>query len=87
MEQLIAKDMYVILGQFFPEVTEEERLYGCFQNDSATAHTAHISIQALSDAFGDRIISSGIWPARSTDLNPYDFFLLGCLKDKVYNFP
>jgi hypothetical protein len=33
-----------------------------------------MSMQALSSVFGDRIISSGIWPARSADLNPYDFF-------------
>jgi hypothetical protein len=32
----------------------------------------YLSIQALPDAFGDKIISSGIWPARSTDLNPFD---------------
>jgi hypothetical protein len=30
----------VILGQFFPELTEEERLCGWFQQDSATAHPA-----------------------------------------------
>jgi hypothetical protein len=41
----------VILGQFFPELTEEERLYGRFQQDSPTAHTAHISMQALLDSF------------------------------------
>jgi hypothetical protein len=40
---------------------------------------------ALSDVFGDRIISSGIWPARSPDFYPCDFFFWGCLKDKVYN--
>jgi hypothetical protein len=40
---------------------------------------------ALSDVFGDRIISSSIWPPRSPDLNPCDFFFWGCLKDKVYN--
>jgi hypothetical protein len=28
----------VILWQFFPELTEEERLYGWFHQDSATAH-------------------------------------------------
>jgi hypothetical protein len=44
-----------------------------------------MSVQALSDVFGDRIISSGIWPARSPDLNPCDFLFWGCLKDKVYN--
>jgi hypothetical protein len=43
------------------------------------------SVEAFSDVFGDRIISSGIWPARSSDLNPCDFFFLDCLKDKVGN--
>jgi hypothetical protein len=30
-----------MLRQFFPELIEEERLRGWFQQDSATAHTAH----------------------------------------------
>jgi hypothetical protein len=30
----------VIAGKFFPQLTEEEILYGWFQQDSATAHTA-----------------------------------------------
>jgi hypothetical protein len=38
-------------------------------------------VQALSNIFGDRIISSGVWPARSPNLNPCDFFFWGCLKD------
>jgi hypothetical protein len=75
----------VILGQFFPQLKEEERLYCWFQQDSATAHTAHISMQTLSDVFEKRIISSSIWPARSPDLKPYNVFFWGCLKDKVYN--
>jgi hypothetical protein len=41
-------------------------------------------MKALS-VFRDRIISSGIWPAHSSDLNPCDVFFLGCQKDKVYN--
>jgi hypothetical protein len=49
----------VILGQFFSELTEEGSLCGWFQQDSATAYTARMSMQALSDVFGDRI-SSGI---------------------------
>jgi hypothetical protein len=75
----------VILGQFFPELTEEEKLYGWFQQFSLTAHIARIFIQALSDVFGDRIMSSGIWPARSPDLNPYDLLYWGRLKDNVYD--
>jgi hypothetical protein len=63
-----------IIGQFFPELPEEERLYGWFQQDSATAHTPSMSRQALSDIFADRIISSDIWSAHSPDLNPCDFF-------------
>jgi hypothetical protein len=39
----------------------------------------------LFDVFGDRIISSGIWPSRSPDLNPSDFLFWGCLKGNVYN--
>jgi hypothetical protein len=42
-------------------------------------------MQALSDDFRDRIISSDIWPACSSDLNPCDFLFWNCLKDKVYN--
>jgi hypothetical protein len=51
----------------------------------ATAHTASMSMQALSSVFGDRIISSGIWPACLPDLNPSDFFFWGRLKNKFYN--
>jgi hypothetical protein len=75
----------VILGQVFSDLTEKERLYCWFQQDSATAHTACMSIQALSDVFGDRIISSDIWPAHSPDLSSCDFFFCDCLKDKVYS--
>jgi hypothetical protein len=73
--ETITWERYVqaIIGKFFPQFTEEERLYGWFQQDSATAHTAHMSMQALSILFGGRIMSSGIWPARSPNLNP-DFF-------------
>jgi hypothetical protein len=45
----------------FTELTEEERLYGWFQQDSATAHTARMSMQALSDTFRAKNISTGIW--------------------------
>jgi hypothetical protein len=73
----------VILWQFFSGLTKEERLYGWFQQDSATAHTTRMSMQALFNVFRDRIIRIDIWPARSTDLTPCDFFSWGCLKDNV----
>jgi hypothetical protein len=82
---MACKYVQVLLGLFFPELQEKERLNVRFKKDSATAHTAHMSMQALSDNFGDRIISSGIWPASSPDLNPCDSFFCGYFKDKVFN--
>jgi hypothetical protein len=38
------------LNRFFPELTEEVRLY--FQEDLATMHTASKSMPAISDTFG-----------------------------------
>jgi hypothetical protein len=64
-------------------LTEEERLYSVFQHDSATAHIAHVSLEALQEVFEDHVISCGLWPPRSSDLTPCDFYLWGSLKDKV----
>jgi hypothetical protein len=41
-------------------------------------------MEELRQVFGDRIISRGLWPAHSPDLNPCDFYLWGNLKQKVY---
>jgi hypothetical protein len=84
-KQFIAKDMYRSFSAIISRVNRSRKTVGWFQQDSATAHTARMSTQSLSDVFGDRIISSGIWAARSPDLNPCDFFFWGSLKDKVYN--
>jgi hypothetical protein len=32
----------------------------------------------------DRIISSGLWPAHTSDLNSCDFYLCGTIKQKIY---
>jgi len=34
--------------------------------------------------FGDRLISKGLWPQRSPDLTPPDYFLWGYLNGTVY---
>jgi hypothetical protein len=38
----------------------------------------------INQVFGDRVVSRGLWPPQSPDLNPCDFYLWGKLKDKVY---
>lgn len=58
-----------------------------FQQDGATAHTAHVSMNVLRELFPRKIISRHgdiPWPARSPDLSPCDFFLWGYLKSIVY---
>jgi hypothetical protein len=70
--------------EILTELTEEKN-YGWFQQYSATAHTARMSVQALSGDFGHRIIGSDIWLSRSSDRNPHDFFFWDCLKDNICN--
>jgi hypothetical protein len=53
--------------------------------DGATAHTAIYSINVSNEVLENRLISRGLWPARSPDLNSCDFYLWGNLKDKVYS--
>ena len=58
-----------------------------FQQDEATAHTARENMDMLRTHFPNRVISpSGDvpWPPRSPELSPFDFFLWGYLKGKLY---
>ena len=38
----------------------------------------------LKNIFGQRLISKGIWPPRSSDLSPPDFYLWAAKKARVY---
>jgi hypothetical protein len=69
------RDVNNILRPFLAELTEEEKLYCYFQQDCATAHTDHVSLEALGKVHDGRIISRGLWPPRSPDLTPCDFYL------------
>ena len=73
-----------ILQPFLSRLTQAEVEAGWFQQDGATAQTAHSSLRFLEETFSNRIISRGLWPARSPDLTPPDFYLWGALKGKVY---
>jgi hypothetical protein len=59
---------------FIAQLKEDEIDKAFFQQDGATAHTAPMSMALLDDVFEDRIISTTIWPSRSPDLSPPDFF-------------
>jgi hypothetical protein len=54
-----------ILCPFFVDVTDEERLYGVLQQDTATAYMAymaHANLEALRKVFGHHVISHGLRP-------------------------
>lgn len=58
-----------------------------FQQDGATCHTSGETIALLRGRFPDRLISlrgDQVYPPRSCDLTPCDFFLWGYTKSKVY---
>lgn len=58
-----------------------------FQQDGATSHIRNDVLTRLRQKFGGRLISRNcefVWPPRSPDLTPPDFFLWGNLKSKVY---
>ena len=64
-----------IVYLFIAQLKADEINKAYLQQDGATAHTAHVSVVLLDDVFADRIISKTIWPPRSPDLSPPDFFL------------
>jgi hypothetical protein len=72
------------LSSYFAKLTEEERLYCFFQQDSITAHVAYTSLEAQREVFGDHIITHGLWPSCSPDFTSCDSYLWGSLKDKVF---
>lgn len=73
-----------ILETFIEQLHDDELQYGFFQQDNAPAHTAKETLQYLEEYFVDRTISKDLWPPRSPDLTPLDFYLFGCLKNKIF---
>lgn len=72
---------------FFPNVATHDLGGLWFQQDGATSHTAHATIDLLKGTFGNRVISRNgpvDWPPRSCDITPLDFYLWGHVKSKVY---
>jgi hypothetical protein len=72
----------LILSPFFNQLTDEEKSYGHFIQDNATAHTVNNSVVAFDEVFGERVISRGLWPPQSHSLNPCDLYLWRTLKEK-----
>jgi hypothetical protein len=64
---------------------EEEERFCWLQQDGAISHTANSTMEMLKQFIDDRIISKNLWPPRSPDLTPPDYFLWGYLKQLLYS--
>lgn len=77
-----------MITEFFEPALQQRAFENVwFQQDGATAHTARIVMNILRQMFPGQLISRGgdiVWPARSPDLTPCDFFLWGYLKAEVF---
>lgn len=78
------------LPNLLEEVPEEVRENHWLQNDGCPAHYATQVRAYLNATYENRWIGRLgpiLWPPRSPDLNPLDFFYWGCLKEEVYSKP
>jgi hypothetical protein len=72
-----------MLYNFIGLLEEDQITYSWFQQDGATAHTSNNSMKLLNYIFGERVISRNLWPPRSPDLTPPDFYLWEAAKSAV----
>ena len=77
-----------MLNEFLFTKTEEEDIGNIwFQQDGAISNTAETTLDVLRPVFEDRIISRRadvVWPPRSCNLAPLDYYFWGAVKDKWY---
>ena len=60
----------------FTKIEEEDIGNIWFQQEGATCHTAEATLNVLRPVV--------VWPPRSCDLIPLDYYLCGAVKDKFY---
>jgi hypothetical protein len=80
----VTSAVYADTVQQFVALLNEYERYCWYQQDGATCHTSNETMTLLKQFFDDRIISKNLWPPRSPDLTPTDFFLWDYLKETVY---
>ena len=77
-----------MLNEFLYTKIEEEDIGNIwFQQFGAMYHTAEATLDVLRPVFEDRHISRRadvVWPSRSCDSIPLDYYLWGAVKDKCY---
>ena len=76
------------MNEFLFTIIEEVDIGNIWvQQDGATFHTPEATFDVLRTVFEHRIISRRadvVWPSRSCDLIPLDYYLWGAVKNKCY---
>ena len=79
---------WAMLNQnFFTKIEEKDIANIWFQQDGATCYTTGSILDVLRPVFEDRIISRRadvVWPPRSGNLTPLNYYLWGAVKYKCY---
>lgn len=81
LEEQIIPEIRRVAGEGFDQVW--------FQQDGCPAHNTVAVRACLDNHFPGRVMSrlgNIVWPARSPDLAPNDFFFWGYVKSKIYGF-
>ena len=89
-ERLNANEYLNVLEQVLDEMPLDIRHNAIYMHDGAPAHFARNVREWMDEHFPNRWIGRGgpmLWPARSPDLNPLDFFVWGFIKEQVYATP
>ena len=77
-----------MLNEFlFTKIEEGDIANIWFKQDGVTCHTAEDTLNVLRPVFENRIISRWpdvVWPPRSCELTPLDYYLWGAVKDNCY---
>jgi hypothetical protein len=81
-EETVNSERYCSMLHDFIGLLEEDEITYWFQQDGATTHTANNSMKLLKEIFG-RVISRNLWPPRSSDLTPPDFYMWESAKSAV----
>jgi hypothetical protein len=82
------KNLELLRVHIIPQIQDLNIENVWFHMDGALPHSTRAITTFLNEAFENRWISRfepTVWPARSPDLSPNDFFLWAYLKSKVYD--
>ncbi|GFV28059.1 transposable element Tc3 transposase [Trichonephila clavipes] len=60
-----------------------DKRYAWLQQEGETCHTSRERMEVLTEFFNNRVISEGLWPPRSANVNS-GFFLSGYLKNVAF---